>query len=345
MADDRYEWLDGAAAEKLLRGEPVDPVAPGAGRHGQDIPQPGAEDAAHAARVRDDAARLARALESLVPPCPPAGSGELPGEAAAVAAFRAAHAAAPAPAAAPGADTELPAVRLGAPAPADVVPLRGRVRRPLRLGLAAAVAAVTIGGVAAAATTGLLPDPRDVAGPPTTVTVSSGPSPEPTGPGGTESAGTGEPADRLLVDGLPSGSPSASAAGTQGVGPSPDDSGSPAATAGPSGGTGDKGGTVESPARLAAFCRDLRAGRLAAEKRIKLERAARGSRVEKYCDALIGKSSGGAGGGAAGGASGGSGGSGTRPGEGATEPTPPVDTTPGDRGGVLPTLGFGRPSA
>ncbi|MGG8407538.1 hypothetical protein ACM614_13410, partial [Streptomyces sp. 12297] len=36
MADDRYEWLDGAAAEKLLRGEPVEPVVPAGRRHPQD---------------------------------------------------------------------------------------------------------------------------------------------------------------------------------------------------------------------------------------------------------------------------------------------------------------------
>lgn len=30
MADERNRWLDKAAAEKLLRGEPVEPVGPAA---------------------------------------------------------------------------------------------------------------------------------------------------------------------------------------------------------------------------------------------------------------------------------------------------------------------------
>ncbi|TSB23206.1 hypothetical protein FNJ62_15510, partial [Streptomyces benahoarensis] len=69
MADDRYNWLDNDAAERLLRGEPVGTTAHGA----QEL-----------ARLLDDAA--------------PAGPGPapLPGEEAAVAAFRRAHHAVPA---------------------------------------------------------------------------------------------------------------------------------------------------------------------------------------------------------------------------------------------------------
>ncbi|MBT2544555.1 hypothetical protein J7E99_28610, partial [Streptomyces sp. ISL-44] len=75
MADERDRWLDRAAADKLLRGEPVEPVGPAADP-----------------RARREAARLRAALDSLAQTAPAASAaGELPGEAAAVAAFRAAH--------------------------------------------------------------------------------------------------------------------------------------------------------------------------------------------------------------------------------------------------------------
>ncbi|MFE7465158.1 hypothetical protein ACFU6R_13810, partial [Streptomyces sp. NPDC057499] len=66
MADERYEWLDKDAAERLLRGEPVDPVDGPSGT---------------------DAGRLAAALEAAARAARPATT-ELPGEAAALAAFR-----------------------------------------------------------------------------------------------------------------------------------------------------------------------------------------------------------------------------------------------------------------
>ncbi|MEV5446527.1 hypothetical protein AB0N23_28865, partial [Streptomyces sp. NPDC052644] len=75
MADERNEWLDHEAAERLLRGEPVD-----------------ADDD----YTRWQVERLAKALDSArgaAAPHPAAPSGELPGEAAALAAFRAAHSA------------------------------------------------------------------------------------------------------------------------------------------------------------------------------------------------------------------------------------------------------------
>ncbi|MFD0504808.1 hypothetical protein ACFQ0G_21700 [Streptomyces chiangmaiensis] len=69
MADEQYRWLDSDAAEHLLRGEPLDAV--------DDV-------------ARAHAARLAEALAELASPPPPT-SGELPGEASALAAFRAAR--------------------------------------------------------------------------------------------------------------------------------------------------------------------------------------------------------------------------------------------------------------
>ncbi|MDV9193345.1 hypothetical protein R6L23_34925, partial [Streptomyces sp. SR27] len=60
MADERYQWLDQEAAERLLRGEPVDTV----------------DD-----RARRQAERLAKALDTArTPDLPPAVRTELPGE-------------------------------------------------------------------------------------------------------------------------------------------------------------------------------------------------------------------------------------------------------------------------
>ncbi|MGW0302786.1 hypothetical protein ACWDYK_39790, partial [Streptomyces anthocyanicus] len=65
MADEQDKWLDRETAEFLLRGEPLEGADPA---------------------VRDRAERLVAALGALAPPVP-AGE-ELPGEAAALAAFR-----------------------------------------------------------------------------------------------------------------------------------------------------------------------------------------------------------------------------------------------------------------
>ncbi|MGW4274048.1 extensin, partial [Streptomyces seoulensis] len=70
MADEQYRWLDRDTAERLLRGEPLDTVDPA---------------------VRDQAERLARALNALAADPyadAPQAAAELPGEAAALAAFR-----------------------------------------------------------------------------------------------------------------------------------------------------------------------------------------------------------------------------------------------------------------
>ncbi len=82
MADERYQWLDEEAAERLLRGDPVDPAG--------DLARP-------------PAGRLADALDAIRTP---AAEGALPGEAAALAAFREATAARAAAASAPGNATE-----------------------------------------------------------------------------------------------------------------------------------------------------------------------------------------------------------------------------------------------
>ncbi|EPD60868.1 hypothetical protein [Streptomyces sp. HGB0020] len=143
MADEQYRWLDRETAELLLRGASLEAV-----------------DAAD----RDKAERLAKTLDGLTVE-PALSSTELPGEAAALAAFRAArstsgaaredtaaHPAAPA-------DPETPAasdaglIRIGAPVSRERRPRRGRSARYV---LTAVVTAGMIGGVAFAATSGVL---------------------------------------------------------------------------------------------------------------------------------------------------------------------------------------------
>ncbi|MET8828335.1 hypothetical protein ABZX40_22165 [Streptomyces sp. NPDC004610] len=176
MADEHHRWLDRETAERLLRGEPLEALD---------------DDA------RDQADRLAQALGALsVPPPPPTGE-ELPGEAAALAAFRKVRAD-PGEADCPfTGDLSTPRasdaglIRIGGHgsgrAPrraARAGPFRGR---QLRLGLAAALAVVMIGGIAAATGTGVLPTPFDDEVPPGPAasapvrppTGTSGPSPAP----------------------------------------------------------------------------------------------------------------------------------------------------------------------
>ncbi|MFF0433257.1 hypothetical protein ACFYU9_13655 [Streptomyces sp. NPDC004327] len=260
MADERYAWLDREAAERLLRGEPVDPA-----------------DAAG----RDQARLLARALDSArTPPAAAGPDGELPGEAAALAAFRKAtaeRAAVAAEQAAPGQSgyADLGAVRL---AP---VTTGSRWGRSLRYGLAAAFAAVTVGGVAVAAGTGVLPltrDPdagRSVNAVDTTDPTVSG---SPTGGIGTE------------VPAVPSTGPGRTTAPGSTDGPD-------ATTAGPGGGTATPGGTgtggqggvsAAERDRVLKACQDFRSGKLADSGRQRLAEALKsGDTVKRYCDRVL----------------------------------------------------------
>lgn len=158
MADEQYRWLDRDMAERLLRGEPLDSVD---------------------ADNRDQADRLTEALDALdalgmqTADATPADS-ELPGEAAALAAFRKARtgkngeqaslgprtrtrsaaSASAASSAASQISSDAGLIHLGRPAAHRRVP--SRWGRPVRYGLAAALAAGMIGGAAMAATSGVL---------------------------------------------------------------------------------------------------------------------------------------------------------------------------------------------
>ncbi|MEU5208043.1 hypothetical protein [Streptomyces sp. NPDC020742] len=145
MADDRYNWLDKDAAERLLRGEPV------GARHGD------------GARELEQLLQAAAAVGGTPP-----GNSALPGEEAALAAFRqAAHQGAGARSAGRATGRAQQAVRAE----------RTRVARPLRRGFAVALAACAIGGVAVAAGTGVLPTPFRGGDPEPASSVSAAESP------------------------------------------------------------------------------------------------------------------------------------------------------------------------
>ena len=180
MADDhRYSWLDDKAAERLLRGEPVD------GRHGA---PDGRNDRPHAEAERLAAVLGAVAEEARHPDtaAAPGGRAPLPGEEAAVAAFRAARTqptvvAISAEGLVGGKSTRIarPAVTApGAAAPAG----RQRGWRGLRAGMVAAVAGCALSGFAVAAAAGVLPFGHGGG------TPSPGASVSETGPEGGESA-------------------------------------------------------------------------------------------------------------------------------------------------------------
>ncbi|MEU8585430.1 hypothetical protein AB0C59_00215 [Streptomyces sp. NPDC048664] len=310
MADEQHRWLDGDAAEQMLRGEPLDFVDDG---------------------TRARAARLAETLAALAAEPPRAGA-ELPGEAAALAAFRAArdaravravrtgeslagaasvrtgahavgaaHAArgtrtvdtvavigpdAPGGAAGPTADAGL--VRLGRPAPGR----RGsRLGRPLRLGLAAALAAGMISGVAVAAGSGVLPAPfsddpepaasvsadetarQPVNSPPPGTADADEPPTTPRAPDGTSGAPTREDSSHDEASG------GSTAPDRPGADSTPD----PTA------------GTQEWWTAVRSACRDMAGGKDMGSRRMRgLEDAAGGSgRVKTFCKFALGDHRGG----------------------------------------------------
>lgn len=308
MADERDRWLDRAAADRLLRGEPVEPVGPAADP-----------------RARREAARLRAALDSLAPAAP--ASGELPGEAAAVAAFRAAHgggshgaashdATASSPVRPVTARSGEPLVDLGRAATLCVsAPRRAR---SVRFGLAAALASIAVGGLAAAAGAGLLdPSGRDTAGPGPAMSVNADGNPTPGDDGGVSTLNP-----QLRPTPLRDGTDPAASAGTSSspgadghTAPGGDTAGGTSSGTSGSGGTGTdpesgKDGTFrtdgtpdgsgdgttsrdrdrdrENQRRAVDLCQDYRAGHLNDDRRERLSRLANGlARIPHYCEALL----------------------------------------------------------
>ncbi|MGC0329929.1 hypothetical protein RKD23_002919 [Streptomyces sp. SAI-170] len=266
MADEQYGWLDRETAERLLRGQSPDAVR---------------------ADARGQAEQLAEVLAALsATPAPT--SAELPGEAAALAAFRSARAERPAArgAAVRGGASDAGLVRLGGGDGAAGAVRRPRWARPLRYGLAAALAAGMVGGVAVAAGTGVLPTPFDDAEPAPAASVSAAATPR-------QPLVTPSP-DSSGLSPRPDGSVGGGSAGRD--------------TARDTGGTGTLGrdrttpggsdvgqGTADTRREAVASCRAVRDGRsLDAGRKRALEGVAGGStRVWTYCKGLLGEADGG----------------------------------------------------
>ncbi|MFE5241967.1 MULTISPECIES: hypothetical protein [unclassified Streptomyces] len=286
MADEQHEWLDADAAEKLLRGDAVEPV----GDH-----------------ARAEARLLESALRALRTPVPP-GTGPS-GEDLALAAFREARPgggrAAAAGAARPADHQDaLHTVRIGE---APRVPRRrSRWTRPMRYGLAVSLAGCALGGVAVAGGTGMLPVPFGGHGTPVPASsVSAAASPEElgaevpdAGPPSAPPAPT-PPASSPPATPDPSGDPAAEpdgdvrgerdGGGAQGQ----EDGGRDSGTAG--GGTKD-GADGQLPGESAAdvykksvqACRAHRDGTLSrSEKRRLLELAGGERNLDRFCDRVL----------------------------------------------------------
>ncbi|WP_327295735.1 hypothetical protein [Streptomyces sp. NBC_01197] len=283
MADERCEWLDKDTAERLLSGGPV-----------------GAVDD----HARAQAARLHAALDGAAPSADWAEADEFPGEKAALEAFRLAR---------DGGADALGPVRRTAEAQGPVR-AAGRWGRPVRFSVAALVAGCALSGVAVAAGTGMLPSPFGHSEPMPASSVSSAATPRPlisgsssgtstsASPGPDSSShGSGEsapgqhgprtspPASRPGGDGGDgdSGTGEASRRGTPsggtGHGPGAGNRGEPT----PSGGSHQPGAGVLH--KLAAACRDYRAGRVDGGRRRALESKAGGAaNVEKFCGRVLG---------------------------------------------------------
>ncbi|UUU31343.1 hypothetical protein JIX56_16325 [Streptomyces sp. CA-210063] len=284
MADEQYRWLNRDAAERLLRGEPLEAVD--------------ADTRAHADRL----AEVLGALTAEVPPVSPL-SAELPGEEAALAAFRSARTARSAEnaenaeatepgrgprthtATAPAADAGL--VRLGRPGRSGADGRRARWARPVRFGLVAALAAGMLGGVAVAAGSGALSAFRDDE-PEPSATLSAGQSPDRPLLSPSPSAEAGDGERGILGGPTPEDSPDAS---SKGDAPSGEGTGGTGEDGQP-GDTGqDEGSTQEWWNSVFSACRDVRDGKeLDADRRRGLEDAAGGKgkgHLKQYCAGVL----------------------------------------------------------
>lgn len=345
MADDRYKWLDGEAAERLLRGLPVNArSAAEAGAGGTEGSGGGSADPERSGEGCGEdfgedrrGARLAAALGQLAarhaPSAPPdeqhgghtgTPSAELPGEAAAVEAFRASSAGVLRSAAAGVPDAaDLGAVS-GTSGRCSGRPRTGGRRpslmgRPMRAGFAMALAGCAIGGVAVAAGAGVLP-PFGGDAPVTQVSPAHSGGAQDEGPRGDVrvspgdggSADPGEDGEHEKHRDGTSTPPGSSGTGSS-TGPRP-------STSSPSRGDGGAGDALsESDKRklAAALCPAHESGKLSADERQRLERAAGGRKaVDLFCGRHGGKLTGGASDTGKGGAAGGSGSGGDEGGAG-----------------------------
>lgn len=344
MADEDYRWLDRDAAERLLSGEPFDGTDP---------------------HARERAAHVAKALAALAAD-DRAGSvvhadisSELPGEAAALAAFREARGTG-----ARAASTRVGAgetVRIGRSAELSRQTRQTRWARPMRFGLAAVLAGCMVGGVAVAASTGALPSPfgdREKPGPAASASAVASPEPLVSPSGGESNTPDVEPDDVTTTP------DSSREPGSSAPPPDVEDSGgtskdTPGGATQP--GSGDPQREDEAGGwyrKVVTACRDYRSGELQGEKRRRLEEAAKGSqRVTEFCGRVLdgsgsdrqnngGDDSGDSGDGDDSdgdtGSDGSSGGGNEHEGNGGSNPAPPLvsptvpQTTPTDSSSALP---------
>ncbi|MGW7077137.1 hypothetical protein [Streptomyces sp. NPDC054866] len=281
MADEDYRWLDRDAAERLLSGESID---------GTTIDGTGIDGTDH--HAREQAARLAKALAALAADeragsvVPADLSSELPGEAAALAAFREAR----------GTKARAASTRVGAGETVRIgrsaaPPRPARWARPLRYGLAAVLAGCMVGGVAVAAGTGVLPSPfgdRDQPGPAASASSVASPEPLASPSEGESDTPDVKPDDVTTTPDDPSREPGSSAPPQESAPPDGASKGTPG-TKQP--GSGDPQRDDEAKdwyRRVVSACRDYRSGELQGEKRRRLEEAAKGSRrVTEFCGRVL----------------------------------------------------------
>ncbi|AQU66876.1 hypothetical protein [Streptomyces niveus] len=290
MAHERETWLDHGVAELLLRGRQVETADMHAQAQADRLARVLEEIAyaAYAGRVADayaDAGTDAGASSAGTP-------GELPGEAAALAAFRQAVGTAgrTVPSARDaGADARadgIGTVRLGPERHGDRIP---RFGRPLRLGLAAAMAGCALSGVAAGAGYLYAPSAGESSPQPTN-SVSGVVTPEPLA-----SDSPSDSSPPATPDDLPGGSgtgpvvPGAtgSATGTDTAGgPTHKREGEKGQT---SSGNGWKDGDGDKwYAKLVQACHEYRNGTIAVGKKKLLESAAKGPQgVGRFCEQLL----------------------------------------------------------
>ncbi|WP_328837316.1 hypothetical protein [Streptomyces europaeiscabiei] len=289
MADEQYRWLNRDAAERLLRGEPLEAV---------DVDT----------RARAD--RLTEALEALAAEVAPVSSQnpELPGEEAALAAFRTARTARSVHTAASGEDgraaepgrgsrtrtTAAPAadaglVRLGRPLRRPTGPdgRRARWGRPVRFGLVAAVAAGMLGGVTVVAGTGALSAFRDDE-PEPSATISAAQSPDRPLLSPSPNTERGDGRRGAWGEASPEVSPDAS---SKGEGPSGEGVGGTDEDEQPGDSGQDENHTQEWWDKMFSACRDVHAGKqLDADRRRGLEDAAGGKgkgQLQRYCEGVL----------------------------------------------------------
>jgi hypothetical protein len=288
MADERDAWLDKDAAERLLRGDPVT--------------APNEHD-----RAREELlSGVLRDMSDVTY----ANGAELPGEAAALAAFRQAKAAGRGTERTRATDRAGRAQRAGSTEDADMVHLPGivgsaltagsarlrRSGRPLRTGIAMAVAGCALGGATVVAAAGVLPSllgGGQLPGPASSVSVDATPKPLLSGlPDASGSPSTGSTGDRSAEVPEPSSGELGDGAGEDaGKDRSGDSDDVPIGPVGDHRDQFSPDGETKSGKwyhQTVDACRDYLSGSIEPERREELETATDGSEgAERYCDRLL----------------------------------------------------------